>query len=202
MELCFFSSSTFPPRVAPPPLRTLLCRLLYVLVFGVPRCITVGVCHQAGVGQGELMHFVVCIVCLVLFLFLFFCILNDTKMMCVRELGTMIAPYSLIFLEAIPSYAGGVLQRQELEHVCGEKKCLHTKSVRRRRPASEFFRFRSHHVEKRGQASRGSGASHPPPDKSLRSSAAARKRTFPPLSASCCFNARLPFALVLSENAA
>lgn len=59
--------SAFPPRTAPPPLCTLLYRLPYVLVFGVPRCITVGVCHRAGVGWGELMHFVVCIVCFVLF---------------------------------------------------------------------------------------------------------------------------------------
>lgn len=42
----------FPPHTALPPLRTLLYRLPYILVFGVPRCITVGVCHQAGVGWG------------------------------------------------------------------------------------------------------------------------------------------------------
>lgn len=72
--------SAFPPCTALPPLRTLLCRLPYVLVFVVPRCNTVGVCHRAGVGLGELMHFVFCKVFV-----LFFCILNDTKIMCVGK---------------------------------------------------------------------------------------------------------------------
>lgn len=55
-------------QLCPHLLCTLLYCLPYVLVFGVPRCITVGVCHQAGVGWVELMHFVVCRVCFVLFL--------------------------------------------------------------------------------------------------------------------------------------
>lgn len=97
-----------------PHLRTLLYRLPHVfLVFGVPRCITVGVCHQAGVGWVELMHFVVCRVCFVLF-----CILKDTKIMCVRELGTMIQAHSLISFFFFFLFAGGWLQREGLEDIC------------------------------------------------------------------------------------
>lgn len=60
------------------------------------------VCHRAGVGWDELMHFVFCIV--FFFFFFHFCILNDTKIMCVRELGTMITMCSLSFI--FPFYAG------------------------------------------------------------------------------------------------